>query len=292
MARFCFLALVSSSAFAAVKGGPCDIYNSGETPCVAAHSTVRALYQNYTGPLYELWRKSDDARKAIGTISPTGVADSSAQDLFCAADHCIISRIFDQSGRSNHLDIAPGGGEVHVADKGVNASRLKIQVGGHVAYGAYFEGGMGYRIDTTSAVPKDDEAETIYMVVDGKHYNSGCCFDYGNAETDNDDDGPGAMEAIYFGSFNASRGGWSGGVGAGPWVMADLEDGLWAGSELPYSKTNVPIEANFATAMLKGSAHSFELKAGDAQGGRLRTLYEGPRPPKYGTMRKQGVNPC
>ena len=31
----------------------------------------------------------------------------------------------------------------------------------------------------------------------GDHYNAGCCFDYGNAETDNDDDGRGTMEALY-----------------------------------------------------------------------------------------------
>eukprot|EP01047_Picozoa_sp_COSAG01_P137750 COSAG01_NODE_68311_length_264_cov_0.939394_1_plen_71_part_10 len=31
---------------------PCDIYAAGGTPCVAAHSTVRALYASYTGMLY------------------------------------------------------------------------------------------------------------------------------------------------------------------------------------------------------------------------------------------------
>lgn len=32
------------------------------------------------------------------------------------------------------------------------------------------------------------------MVTSGTHYNGGCCFDYGNAETDNHDDGAGTME--------------------------------------------------------------------------------------------------
>ena len=45
-------------------------------------------------------------------------------------------------------------------------------VGGHPVYAAYFEGGMGYRIDNTSGVAKDDEAETIYMVTSGTHYNN------------------------------------------------------------------------------------------------------------------------
>lgn len=38
------------------------------------------------------------------------------------------------------------------------------------------------------------------MVTSGKRFNGLCCFDYGNAETDNADDGDGTMEAIYFGN--------------------------------------------------------------------------------------------
>ena len=42
---------------AAVLGaGPCDIYQTGGTPCMAAHSTVRALYGAYSGPLYTVKR--------------------------------------------------------------------------------------------------------------------------------------------------------------------------------------------------------------------------------------------
>ena len=40
------------SAGAAV--GPCDIYKSGGNPCVAAHSTVRALFGAYSGKLYQV----------------------------------------------------------------------------------------------------------------------------------------------------------------------------------------------------------------------------------------------
>lgn len=65
-------------------------------------------------------------------------------------------------------------------------------------YSAYFEGGMGYRNDNTTGIAKGDEPETMYMVTAGKHYNSGCCFDYGNAETDAKDHGAGTMvRALY-----------------------------------------------------------------------------------------------
>lgn len=35
-----------------VAAGPCDLYASGNTPCIAAHSTTRALYSAYDGELY------------------------------------------------------------------------------------------------------------------------------------------------------------------------------------------------------------------------------------------------
>ena len=39
--------------------GPCDIYAVAGDPCVAAHSTTRALYASYDGPLYQVLRQSD-----------------------------------------------------------------------------------------------------------------------------------------------------------------------------------------------------------------------------------------
>jgi Alpha-L-arabinofuranosidase B, catalytic len=39
--------------------GPCDIYSAARTPCVAAHSTTRALYASYSGPLYQVKRQPD-----------------------------------------------------------------------------------------------------------------------------------------------------------------------------------------------------------------------------------------
>ena len=58
----------------------------------------------------------------------------------------------------------------------------------------------------------------------GTHWNDGCCFDYGNSETDDKNDGCATMEAIYFG--NAS---WHGnrGAGTGPWLGGDFEQGMY-----------------------------------------------------------------
>jgi len=264
--------------------GPCDIYGAAGTPCVAAHSVVRALYGSYAGPLYLVKRSPDNKTKEIGVVTAGGVADSSAQDTFCRGFKCTVQRIFDQSPKGNHLDTAPGGGAAHNPDKGVNATREKLTLGGHPVYGAYFEGGMGYRNEKTSGIAKGDEPESMYMVTAGKHFNGGCCFDYGNAETDAKDHGAGTMEAIYWGNSK----GWGHGGGNGPWVMADLENGLWAGNEKVNPK-NPSIVADYVTAMVKGRAGGFTLKGGDAQSGTLKTLYDGVRPKGYNPMKKQGA---
>jgi non-reducing end alpha-L-arabinofuranosidase len=84
---------------------------------------------------------------------------------------------------------------------------------------------MGYRRENTTGIATGDAPESMYMVVDGRHYNNRCCFDFGNAETDAHDDGKGTMEAIYWGNYGNSS------TKRGPWVMADLENGLWAGKD-------------------------------------------------------------
>lgn len=158
-------------------GGPCDILNDAvpPTPCVAAHSLTRPLYGNYTGPLYAVKRASDDRERNISVL-PGNVADAPGQDEFCATTSCTVTRIFDQSPQGNHLDIAPAGGHVPRADRGVNASRAAVSIGGSPVFAAYFEGGQGYRIDNTSGVATGNEEETIYMVTSGQHFNAGCCF--------------------------------------------------------------------------------------------------------------------
>ncbi len=51
---------VSGTPTHAAGSLPCDIYASGGTPCVAAHSTVRALFTAYNGNLYQVRRASDN----------------------------------------------------------------------------------------------------------------------------------------------------------------------------------------------------------------------------------------
>jgi non-reducing end alpha-L-arabinofuranosidase len=266
--------------------GPCDIYASGSAPCVAAHSTVRALFSAYSGNLYQV-TKAGGTTKDIAVLTPGGFADSAAQDSFCTGTTCTISIIYDQSGKGNHLTSAPAGGAKNTTDNQADAAALKLTVGGHAVYGVHIPAGVGYRNDKTSGTATADQPETEYMVTSGDYYNAGCCFDYGNAETNNRDDGAGTMEAVYFGNSKS----WGKGTGAGPWVMADLENGLFAGQDFGPTATNTPLTSTYVTAMVIGRSGTFAIKGGNAQSGTLTTMYDGARPTMtgYNPMKKQGA---
>jgi non-reducing end alpha-L-arabinofuranosidase len=273
--------------------GPCDLYAAGSTPCVAAHSTTRALYRGYTGNLYQVRRASDGTTKDIGVVTPAGCADAAAQDAFCSGTTCTISIIYDQSPNANHLTKTPPGGWLNNGGLEADATAAKVKLNGHTVYGVYTTmnwnndvGAVGYRNNHTKGVATGDEPEAMYMVASGRRYNQRCCFDYGKAETNNKDNGPATMEAVYFG--NSTQ--WGRGSGSGPWVMADLEDGVYAGDSTAASPTNTSLVADYVTAMLKGhSGNHYALKGGDAQSGSLTTLYDGPRPKGYSPQKKEGA---
>ncbi len=189
------LAGVAATPARAATQLPCDIYAAAGTPCVAAHSTTRALFAAYNGPLYQVKRTSDGATANIGTLSAGGYANAAAQDSFCSGTYCTITEIYDQSGHGNNLTIGPAGGNGG-ADIGANAAGLPVMAGGHKVYGVYISPGMGYRDDHTSGVATGSQPQGAYMVASGTHVNNGCCFDYGNAETNNDDNGNGHMDAV------------------------------------------------------------------------------------------------
>jgi len=282
--------------------GPCDIYAAGGAPCVAAHSSTRALYAKYNGPLYQVMRQSDGRTLDIGVVrggkgDPGGYANAAAQDKFCANTYCWITILYDQSGKGNHLTQAPRGGFSGPAMGGFNnlpiADMAPVTVMGHKVYGIFIEPGMGLRDDDPVGTAVDDQAEGQYWVINGLHYNSGCCFDYGNAETDSRDDGDGTMETTYYGNATA----WYTGQGTGPWIMTDQENNL-VGCVNPspddkYCPDLPSITWRFVTATADGEPHHWRAMGGDAQQGELKTMFDGPRiindRSSYDPMRKQGA---
>ncbi len=91
---------VGAPAATAAGSLPCDVYAAAGTPCVAAHSLVRALYSSYNGSLYQVQRASDSATANIGLLAAGGYANAAAQDSFCSGTTCIITKILSQSARA------------------------------------------------------------------------------------------------------------------------------------------------------------------------------------------------
>jgi hypothetical protein len=78
--------------------------------------------------------------------------------------------------------------------------------------------------------------------------------------------------------------------GAGPWVQADLEDGLFQGGDNGGSNlSNSGNASSYVTAMLKNNGtDTFALKGGDAQGGGLTTYWDSHLPAGYAPMHQEG----
>ncbi|WP_321473887.1 arabinofuranosidase catalytic domain-containing protein [uncultured Paludibaculum sp.] len=299
------LAMTLAGAAPSRPKGPCDIYGAAGTPCVAAHSTTRALYAAYTGPLYQVKRPSDGKTLDIGIVQPAaspvpdpgGFADAAAQETFCANTLCVINRIYDQSGKGNHLLQSPPGPLFPGPAKGgfdtqPIADMAPITISGHKAYGVYIMPGMGFRNNDARDLAINDEPEGIYYVIDGTHYDSGCCFDYGNSSTNGRAVGTGTMETTYFGTATA----WGSGAGPGPWIMADLEAGLFSGYNAKQNAGDPTIDSwRFVTAVVDGGGgNKWDLRGGNAQKGGLTTFYSGIRPGsltnnRYYPMHKQGA---
>jgi hypothetical protein len=279
---------IGSAPAQAADPKPCDIYASGGTPCVAAHSTVRSLYSTYNGNLYQVRRSSDNTTRNVGVLAAGGTADAATQDSFCTNTSCVITVVYDQSGRGNDLwyqgsPQVPGSSQSRPA----SATSESLTVSGSKAYSLYINPGNSYwRDGHLTGVPTGSQPEGMYMVTSGTHVNGGCCFDYGNSETTRSADAAGAMDAINF-----STQCWFGGCsGTGPWVQADLEWGLFSGGSQSWNPNQRAFTSKFVTAMLKNNGTSrFAIKGSNAQAGSMTTLWDGALPPGYSPMKKQGA---
>ncbi|HEV2424389.1 MAG TPA: arabinofuranosidase catalytic domain-containing protein [Terriglobia bacterium] len=256
---------------------PCDLYASA-TPCVAAFSTTRALYSAYRGPLYQVTRASDKTRADIGLLSD-GYANAAAQDAFCAHTSCTITRLYDQSPNHNDLMPAPPGGAARGPgpngyDIPAVANALPATVAGHKVYGIEISPGMGYRNDSPKQTAVNGQPEGVYMVTSALNLNEKCCFDFGNAETNNLDNKAGHMDAINIMCHgNPCR----------PDAGLDMEDGI-------YGHLKVPAGTSFVTVMgASDGQHTYAIYQGNAQRGALTTTGVIPLPRGYQPMRQEGA---
>jgi len=279
--------LASAGTAQAATSMPCDIYASGGTPCIAAHSTTRALFGAYSGRLYQVQRASDKQFLDVGVLSAGGVANAAAQDSFCANTSCTITKIYDQTANHNDMPISwggfwPGPGP-NGADVGADAKALPVTLAGQKAYGVKVTQGVGYRVDNAKGAPTGSQPEGIYMITSSNLVDQWCCFDYGSGENSHTDTGNATMNAIEWGTAC-----WFGNcVGTGPWVEADLENGMYhtnTGSNK--DPNNQGVHFPFVSAWEKNNGTSnFTLKYGNAASGGLTTPFSGPLPNGYSPMK-------
>jgi len=162
----------------------------------------------------------------------------------------------------------------------------ELNVGGHRVYSLFMEQRQGYRLPREgNGVPYGSESQGIYMLADGTHYGSRCCWDFGNATSD----------ATHFGVSNALFLGvayWGKGAGTGPWFMADFEAGVWAGGtnvndpgwgsldgEHPPNDDNPSLGVKFALGFLKTDSDNWALRMADVNdAATVTTAYAGGLP--------------
>jgi hypothetical protein len=159
-------------------------------------------------------------------------------------------------------------------------------VNGHKIYDTYVILSVGYRNNKAISVATGDNPKGIYAVLSGTHYNNSYCFDYGNAETDNTDPGAGYIETLYFENRHiiSTR------AGNGPWIEADLENGLYSKGAAGENANDLSIAFDFVTAIGKGnSGNQWAIRGGNSESNSLSTYYNGVRPPGYSPMKKQGA---
>jgi hypothetical protein len=280
-------------------------------------------------------RASDGANLNVGLLRRGGYADIGPQDAFCAATSCVVAKIYDQT--PDHNNLVPQGPTTAIYSNTtwshlpVVANALPIVAGGHPVYGLRFDNhsptrapcftaatcisNPGHAYNNGNVVAKGvavhGQAESIYGVFGGTYSGDHCCFDFGNSEVHGTDDGNGTMDALNF-----SRDCWDGcGAGKGPWVEADLENGMFMTGQTTPTAENVPallggsyksgdgfccagtaknlaMPYPFVTGMLNNpGSNTFTIKGGQATTGGLTTYYNGPVPPGtgYSPMRQEGA---
>ena len=297
---------ISGTGGTAMDGGstpgnlPGDIAQAAGTPLVAAHSMSRALFAAYSGKLFQARRPTDSKTQDISVASAGGLVDLTALNAFCSGTTCTVTKLYDQTANVNDMSQATVANQPTVGFwTAANGTKYP------------FVESKGYQWlrnrTATKKIPTGSNPQTEYFVVHGDYAGraagtNGCCYDYGNMETRITDDGPGTMTALYFGDATD----WTRGAGNGPWVMLDMENGVFAGggSIAILNAGNASVNAkdpslkfpspNIVTGLAKTDGKkTFALKYGNASSGTLSVAWDGSlptntNPTSYIPLQQQG----
>ncbi len=185
----------------------------------------------------------------------------------------------------NHNDLTVAGvGAAGSGDVGARADSLPVTVNGNKAYGILVTPRVGYRRASGTGMAVGSQPESIYAVASGTLATNACCFDFGNVETTPTDTGPGHMDALIVSTFCSA----APCSGTGPWIQADLEDGVFMGNGSS-NPSAISQTSPFITAVLRNNGTTgYALDGGNATAPSLTSLYNGAYPTGYGPMHLEG----
>jgi non-reducing end alpha-L-arabinofuranosidase len=254
--------------------------------CGAAYSMVRGLLSTYSGPLYQVRSGSSATNTGTGGMTKDigmladGYADAAAQDAFCMGTVCTVSKLYDQTGNANDLirgSAGPTGNGTRSGndDYESTATKLSVTAGGHKVYALYMQQYEGYRTAlgvTGKGLPMGNKDQGIYELVDGTHFGTQCCWDFGSVS-------PNPKTYVTMNTLFLGTGFWGKGAGNGPWFMGDFEGGVWAGGTGASTVTNSmspSITWPFALGILHTPVGKYAIRMANVQSATdLTTAYDG-----------------
>src|SRR6185312_5716573 len=254
----------SSFRFSAVSSSDCapavrSVFSRDSVRCCVQHDA--SVVQRLQGTAVP--GDASEQQREHGHRDATG--------WLCRHTFCVITKLYDQTPNHNDLTPAPPGGAMHgLGPNGYDvpaiADALPLTVGGHRVYGVLVNPGTGYRNDAPKDTAVNGQPEGVYMVTSALHLNEKCCFDFGNAETNNLDNKAGHMDAVNIMCH---------GNPCKPDAGLDMEDGI-------YGHLAVPAGTVFVTDMgASDGQHSYAIYQGNAQSGGLTTTGVIPLPQGY-----------
>ena len=226
------------------------------------------------------------------SLSAGGYANAAAQDSFCAGTTCVITVIYDQSGRgqpphpgaSRRVPGPAAGGYDNLA----NATAAPITVGGHKAYGVFVAPGTGYRNNTTNGIATGRPAGGHVRHLRRHALQRRLLL---RLRQRRDQQPRQRQRHAWRPSTSATSRSGATAPATAPGSWPTWRTACSPASTSSYNANDPTISYRFLTAIVKGEPNHWAIRGGNAQSGGLSTFYNGVRPnvSGYNPMKKEGA---
>ncbi len=256
----------------------CDIAATAGTSCVAAYSSVRALYQTYNGTALPGERQSDGTTTNISTLAAEGTPTPPRRTLLLRRHRVHGHDRLRPVGERQPPHRSPRSGSRARATSGCARMRCPSSPRDTTSTdccstpapaSARWSGPTSRPARSRSRSTRCSSGTYITQV-------DRCCFGFGNAETIADNTGSAHMDALNISTVCTA----APCNGVGPWWQADLENGTFmSGGGTNPANISMGFNKPFVTGFLRNNGTTnFALDGGDANGATLTSLYSGALP--------------